>query len=176
MKNLYQVTIFTFPVFLIFLNCSSLKVIKEPVLERTTVISEPICFSFFTICRESAFNSLVIKAVVSNESGERKYSLEYYLKRFEVEFPLGVSLGIDGEYYNLKRVSTEYSDYIKIGSELSLEVIEKILNSKKIILSYSNRVETMNIDFSNSDREKFIQNIKKVQENIQKTEKLTIIK
>lgn len=158
------------------MSCSSLKVIREPILERTTVISEPVCFSFFSFCREGSSNSVIIRGIVENDSGAKKYSLEYHLKTFEVEFPLGVSLGIDGQYHNLKKISTEYSEYVMIGSELSQEILDKILNSKKISLSYSNRKETKNIDFSSGEHKKFIKNIQNVKDSLSSAEKLNILK
>ncbi len=176
MGNQKKTVLILFFAFVFFYSCASLQIIKEPLLERTTVKSEPQCFSLFTFCRVGAPNSVLIKGFVENSSGNKSYFLEYYLSSFESDLPIGVSLKIDENYYNLKKASTEYSDYVMVESVLSPEILDKVLQSKNLSLSYSNRKDTLNIEFSNRARKKFQINIQKIKEALFSAEKLNIIK
>ena len=176
MENLKKIITGLFVAILFSFSCSSLYVIREPVLERTTVQSGPVCFSLFSFCHEGSSNSVIIKGVVENNSGIKNYYLIYNLKNFETEFPVGVSLNLDGLYYNLKKTSTDYSEYVSVSSELSSDFLDKILSSKKISLSYSNRTDTINIDFSGREHRNFLKNIQKVKESLFSAEKLNIVK
>lgn len=104
--------------FLFFvINCNSLQVIPEPNLEQVTVKSETICTEFtwyWPFCTRGKAKSLMIKGVYNNLTGDKKYYLDYHLDMLDTDLPVGLSINIDGTYYNLKKVSTDYTD-IEIG-------------------------------------------------------------
>lgn len=165
-------------VLLVLLNCSSFEVIPEPNLTQITVKSKSVCltWNWHPFCVDSKPNSLMIKGVFNNNTGEKKYYLEYYTDSFDTDLPVGVSLKVDGIYYNLKKVFTEYTETLKVTSELNEEVINKLLNTKNNLhLSYSNRKQTFNFELSSGKSNSLIENMKDVQKKTLSLEKLKIV-
>lgn len=166
---------------LFFLNgCAGIQVVPEPNLEQVTVYSETICSEtpwYSPFCTKGKSRSFMIKGIYNNSNGDKKYYLDYYLDLLDTDLPVGLSLYLNGTYYNLKKMSTDYSDILNIESELSSEVISK-LNSVKseIQISYSNRRNTTNFYLSSSDSKKLISQINEVIKKISDQEKLKIVK
>jgi hypothetical protein len=119
----------------------------------------------------------MVRSTLNNTSGDYKYFLDYYLDSFDSDIPIGVSLKIDGIYYNLKKTQTDYTDTLKISSELTEEVATKIISTKKtILLSYSNRKVTLNFDLSSSDTETLQSYVKEVTQKTTSLQKMKIVK
>ena len=96
---------------------------------------------------------------------------------FDTDIPIGISLKIDGTYFVLKKVSTEYSNSMKLRSELSEDMIKNISSTNQTIsLSYSNRKSSLNFDLSTSETEKLKSNLRDVVEKINSMQKLKIIR
>ncbi|MCX7998956.1 MAG: hypothetical protein N3A69_08405 [Leptospiraceae bacterium] len=161
-----------------FIRCSSFEVIPEPNLTQITVKSKTVCltWNWHPFCVDTKPNSLMIKGVLNNNTGEKKYYLEYYTDTFDTDLPVGVSLKIDGVYYNLRKVFTEYTETLKVTSELTEDVVNKLINTKNnISLSYSNRRSTLNFDLSSGKTSSLIDNMKDVQKKVLSLEKLKIV-
>jgi hypothetical protein len=161
------------------LGCSSLEVIPEPNLNQITVKSEPLCLSWnwHPFCVVSKPNSIQLIGVFNNSTLEKKYFLDYYLDSFDTDLPVGVSLKVDGVYYNLRKSATDYVDTLKISSELSEEVVTKLKATKNSIsLSYSSRKNTLNFDFSSRQTDKFIQDLTELTNKTTNLQKLKIVK
>lgn len=171
---------FFFGTALLFLiaNCRSTQLIHEPNLDRIIVKSKAVCiaFSLNPFCYEGKSNSLMIHGSLNNSTGAKKYVLDYYLDNFDSDLPVGVSLKIDDKYYVLPRLGTDYSDFLKISSELKDDVVKKFDGTKSLEISYSNRRDTKNIVFSRGERDSFQQIIKDVVEQIDKTQKMEIVR
>ena len=166
--------------FLFFvINCNSLQVIPEPNLEQVTVKSETICTEFtwyWPFCTRGKAKSLMIKGVYNNLTGDKKYYLDYHLDMLDSDLPVGLSINIDGTYYNLKKVSTDYTDIVKLESEISSEVISKVNSAKNnFMLSYSNRKDTHNFTLSSGDTKEFAKQLNEVIKRIVAQEKLKIV-
>lgn len=101
--------------------------------------------------------------------------MDYYLSSFEVSFPIGVSLRLDGTWFNLRKVGTEYSDSVKISSTVSAEVADKILQTKEIIFSFSSREKTTNQNLSHAETAKFQLLLKTLKERLNTQSKLNIL-
>lgn len=168
----------TLLILLLIIKCSSFEVIPEPNLTQTTVKSQSVCltWNWHPFCVDTKPNSLIIKGILNNNTGEKKYYLEYYTDSFDTDLPVGVSLKIDGVYYNLRKAITEYTDTLKITSELNDEVISKLLNTKNnLSLSYSNRRNTFNFELSSGKSAKLVENMREVQKKLLSLEKLKIV-
>ncbi|MBK8399331.1 MAG: hypothetical protein IPL26_29330 [Leptospiraceae bacterium] len=178
-KNLFfQILILGVLSFL--LNCNSLQVIPEPNLDQVTVKSETICteFTWYSpFCTMGKAKSLMIKGIYYNSTGDKKYALVYHLDMLDTDLPVGLSIYLDGTYYNLKKVSTDYTDIVKLESELSPEVITKIIESKKnLFLSYSNRKDTLNFGLSDRESRALSSQLNEVVKKINEQEKMKIVK
>lgn len=174
MKLKYLIIIIPF----VLLSCSSFEVIPEPNLTQITVKSKTVCltWNWHPFCVDTKPNSLMIKGILNNNTGEKKYYLEYYTDSFDTDLPVGVSLKVDGVYYNLRKVFTDYTETLKVTSELNDEVINKLLNTKNNLhLSYSNRRYTFNFELSSSKSSSLIENMREVQKKVLSLEKLKIV-
>jgi hypothetical protein len=161
------------------IHCSSFDVIPEPTLNQTTVKSSTVCltWNWHPFCMEGKPNSLVVRGILNNGSSEKKFYLEYYLDSFDTDLPVGVSLKVDGVYYNLRKAATDYADTLKITSEVSEDALSKLKATKNpISLSYSNRKNTLNFDLSSGDSQKLIDNLNDVVTKLNSLQKLKIVK
>ncbi len=178
-KNLFSPILF-FGATILLLSCNSLQVIPEPNLDQVTVKSETICTEFtwyWPFCTKGKAKSLMIKGIYNNSTGDKKFLLDYHLDMLDTDLPVGLSLYLDGTYYNLKKVSTDYTDIVKLESELSAEVITKIKETKKnFILSYSNRKDTYNFALSEGETNAFTNQLNEVIKKITTQEKMKIVK
>ncbi len=162
-----------------FTQCHSMEVIPEPNLSQYTVKSAPVClkWNWHPFCLESKPNSLIVRSTLNNTTGDYRYFLDYYLDSFDSDIPIGISLKIDGTYYNLKKTQTDYTDTLKITSELTEEVVAKLIATKKtVLLSYSNRKVTLNFDLSSSDTETLQSYVKEVTEKTTSLQKMKIVR
>ncbi|MCE9502007.1 MAG: hypothetical protein K8R21_16115 [Leptospira sp.] len=180
MKKIFGL-FFLFFAILLSGSCTSLQVIQEPNLGRIVVRTQSICFSLFAPfytpwCFECKPNSILLKGIMENSSGTRTLFLEYYLKTFETELPVGVSLKLDNQYFILKKTETSYGENLKIVSELAPELIPKIESAGTVLLSYSSRSETLNIEFSSGERKNFLNFLKGLNEKISSLDKMNIQK
>ncbi|MCB1177889.1 MAG: hypothetical protein KDK36_09950 [Leptospiraceae bacterium] len=169
-----------FSILLLFFlaNCHSLEVIPEPNLTQFTIKSKPIClkWNWHPFCLETKPNSLTIRGILENSNLEHKIYLDYYLDSYDSDIPVGVSLLIDGTYYNLRKAGTEYTDTLKIRSEISEDIVKKIQKTKKTIsMSYSNRKETLNFEFSSGETDDFKNYLKEVTDKIKSLKKMKIV-
>lgn len=168
--------------FLLFIltQCTSKQIIPEPSLEQVTFKSSTVCpvvSWWWPFCSDGKANSLQIRAIYNNQTGDKKYILDYYLDSFDTDLPVGVSLGIDGTYYNLKKIATDYAEILKLSSELSPEVMTKLnSSSSKILMSYSNRKNTLNFTLSESSSNSLRNNLKDVTKSVNAQDKLRIVK
>ncbi|HMV42538.1 MAG TPA: hypothetical protein PK079_21440 [Leptospiraceae bacterium] len=164
---------------LILFQCSSVQVIPEPNLDQVTVKSEPVCTVFtwyWPFCTQGRAKSFLIKGIYNNSTGEKKYFLDYHLDMLDTDLPVGISVYLDGVYYNLKKVSTDYSDILKIESEINLDLISKMNSAKNnFSFSYSNRKETHNFTLSSGDTKDFLKQLNDVVKRINAQEKLKIV-
>ncbi len=163
----------------LMVSCSSLQVIPEPTLDMISVKSSSFCptWNWHPFCVESKPNSIYFMGTLQNSTSEKKYYVDYYLDSFDTDLPVGFSFKIDGTYYILKRVSTDYADSLKLRSELSDDII-KLLSStnQPVSISYSNRKATLNFDLSMRETEKVKMKLRDVVEKIQSSSKLKIIR
>lgn len=178
-KNLFFQILFCSTLFFL-LNCNSLQVIPEPNLDQVTVKSETICTEFtwyWPFCTKGRAKSLMLKGIYNNSTGDKKYFLDYHLDMLDTDLPVGLSLNLDGTYYNLKKVSTDYTDILKLESELTPEVISKINSAKSsFAFSYSNRKDTLNFTLSPGETRDFRTQLNEVVKKITAQEKLRIVK
>ncbi|EPE86227.1 hypothetical protein [Leptospira noguchii] len=147
----------------------------EPALEQVVFHSESFCYGFHFFCSEGDSKSLNFRGVFKNLNSEKTIFLDYYLSSFEVSFPIGVSLRLDGTWFNLRKVGTEYSDSVKISSTVSAEVADKILQTKEIIFSFSSREKTANQNLSHTETAKFQLLLKTLKERLNTQSKLNIL-
>lgn len=82
---------------------------------------------------------------------------------------------LDGTWFNLRKVGTEYSDSVKISSFISVEASDKILQAKEIIFSFSSREKTTNQLLSHSETAKFQLLLKTLKEQLNAQTKLNIL-
>ncbi|MCB1192160.1 MAG: hypothetical protein H7A23_08715 [Leptospiraceae bacterium] len=163
---------------LIIWRCSSVAVTPEPTIDQISIQSEPICivFSLNPFCYRGKSNSLYVTGIMENKSLKKFIYLEYFLDSYDVGLPVGVSLKLDNDYYKLKKVATDYTSTLKITSEMSQQVVDKILSANVIMVSYSNNSETKNIELSSGERKDLAKQIKEVQEKLNAQVKMRIIK
>jgi hypothetical protein len=164
---------------LFLVNCSSLQVVPEPTLDLISVKSKSYCptWNWHPFCVETKPNSFYFRGVYQNSIGEKRYYIDYYIDSFDTDLPVGISLKVDGTYYILKKTLTDYSEALKLRSELPDDLIKLIGSTKEnISLSYSNRKSTINFDFSNSETETIKNNLKTTIETVNNIQKLKIIK
>lgn len=178
-KNLFFQIFICGTIFFSF-NCNSFQVIPEPNLDQVTVKSETVCTEFtwyWPFCTKGKAKSLMVKGIYNNSTGDKKYFLDYHLDMLDTDLPVGLSLNIDGTYYNLKKVSTDYTDILKLESELTQEVISKINSARSNLgFSYSNRKDTMNFNLSAGESRDLRNQLNEVVKKINAQEKLKIIK
>lgn len=141
--------------------------------------SEPVCptWNWHPFCLNSKPNSVNLYGVLNNTSGEKKYFLDYYLDSFDTDIPVGISLKLNNAYYVLRKTHTDYTDAIKIRSELGEDLVKAISeNQSDLVLSYSSRVDTINLEFSKRQSENFRSSMLDVVKQIESLEKMKIIK
>ncbi|WP_427854349.1 hypothetical protein [Leptospira tipperaryensis] len=173
-----QISSFIFCVILFTgISCSSTSVLQtpEPALEQVLFHSEPLCPGFHLFCSQGDTKSMNFRGVFKNSSGEKSLFLDYYLSSFEVSFPIGVSLKLDGTWYNLRKVGTDYSDSMRISSLIPTELVDRILNAKEITFSFSSREKTTNQLFSSGDASRFQTLLKNIREKVDTQSKLNIL-
>lgn len=110
-----------------------------------------------------------------NPSSEKTIYLDYFLSSFEVSFPIGVSLKLDGTWFNLRKVGTDYSDSMRISSLVPPDVADKILNAKEITFSFSSREKTTNQILSSGETAKLQNLLKSLREKVDSQSKLNIL-
>ncbi|WP_205872841.1 hypothetical protein [Leptospira kmetyi] len=147
----------------------------EPALEQVLFNSDPLCPGFHLFCSNGDTKSLSFRGVFKNPSSEKTLYLDYFLSSFEVSFPIGVSLKLDGTWFNLRKVGTDYSDSMRISSLVPPDVAEKILNAKEITFSFSSREKTTNQTFSSGETVKFQGLLKSLREKVDSQSKLNIL-
>lgn len=137
-----------------FIHCSSTDLVQEPTLDQSTVQSETVCTEFvwyMPFCTKNKPKSVLFKGVFQNTSLEKKYYIDYVLDNSDIDIPVGLSIQIDGTFYNLKKMATDYVDVFKITSEISEEVLNKLVSSRNnFVISYSSRRDTFNYKLSDS--------------------------
>ncbi|EQA37944.1 putative lipoprotein [Leptospira inadai serovar Lyme str. 10] len=154
--------------------CSSRPaIIAEPVIEQTSLRSGPICISSW-FCSGGRSGSLNFKGILNNRSGEKTLFLEYYVSSFEESFPLGVSIKLDQTWHNLRKVSTEYGDTLRLVSMLPIEVADKIQSAKEIEFSFSSREHTTTRSLGAGEVETFKNLLKETRSRLEAQTKLTI--
>lgn len=156
--------IFAFLFIVLFSSCRSKDYVAEPAIHQYTFHSDALCIAKWTLfCYQSKPGSLLFRGVTENSSGEKKYFLDYYMDSFDTDFPVGVSLKLGDTFYNLRRAQTEYGDVLQISSEVTNEVIEKILSADgPIVLSYSSRRNTENRELTSGDSARFKSEVKRI--------------
>nr|WP_207767192.1 hypothetical protein [Leptospira adleri] len=173
-----QIVSLLFCVFLLSgISCSSANVIQtpEPALEQVLFHSAPLCPGFHLFCFQGDTKSMNFRGVYKNSSGEKSLFLDYFLSSFEVSFPIGVAVKLDGVWYNLRKVGTDYSDSMRISSSIPAEVADKILNAKEIVFSFSSREKTTNQTFSSGETIRFQTLLKNLRERLDAQSKLNIL-
>ncbi len=176
MKIQFLSLLFSFGLFA-GIGCSKdlIRYTPEPALEQVVFHSESLCYGFHFFCSEGDAKSLNFKGIFKNLSFEKTIFLSKYLSSFEVSFPIGVSLRLDGTWFNLRKVGTEYSDSVKISSSISAEASDKILQAKEIIFSFSSSEKTTNQLLSHSETAKFQLLLKTLKERLNAQTKLNIL-
>jgi hypothetical protein len=164
----------------VFYNCNTFVNIPEPSLDQTTVRSETVCTEVFILwpfCTKDKSKSVLLKGIFNNSTSEKKYFLEFVPDTADTDIPVGISIYIDGTYYNLKKMSTEYVETIKLSSELSAEIMNKLSNAKNNIrISYSNRTTTFNYSMNTSNSEKLSKQAGVILKQMKSVEILKIVK
>ncbi|MBM9577230.1 hypothetical protein JWG45_08705 [Leptospira sp. 201903070] len=163
--------------FFLGISCSSASVLQtpEPALEQILFHSDPLCPGFHFLCSQGDTKSMNFRGVFKNSSGEKTLFLDYYLSSFEVSFPIGVSIQLDGTWYNLRKVGTDYSDSMRISSSIPSELVDRILKAKEITFSFSSREKTSNQLFSSRDASRFQALLKNLKEKLDAQSKLNIL-
>ncbi|WP_246028081.1 hypothetical protein [Leptospira fletcheri] len=163
-----------FAVFLLSLSCSARpESLAEPVIEQTTLRSSPVCiFSWF--CSPGRSGALNFKGVLNNRTGEKPLFLEYYVSSFEESFPIGVSLKLDQTWHNLRKVTTDYGETLRLVSILPPEVADKIMAAKEIEFSFSSREHTVTKSLGSGDSENLKQQLKELKTRLDAQAKLSI--
>ncbi|MCZ8239624.1 MAG: hypothetical protein O9346_06500 [Leptospiraceae bacterium] len=139
--------------FFLSINCGksqTLVIVPEPLVDQVSAISPEICLdSFLWIFPSNP--CFWLKAEKDNTNAKTRTSLVYNLSSFDVEFPLGLSLEIDGTYFNLLKLGTEYGSQLQLVSDLPEPVALAISKANKVSLSYTNRKETRNYNLSSGE-------------------------
>ncbi|EQA43390.1 putative lipoprotein [Leptospira broomii serovar Hurstbridge str. 5399] len=155
-------------------GCSSRPaIVAEPVIEQISLRSGPICISSW-FCSSGRSGSLNFKGILNNRTGEKPLFLEYHVSSFEESFPLGVSIKLDQTWHNLRKVSTEYGDTLRLVSMLPIEVADKIQSAKEIEFSFSSREHTTTRGLSVSEAETFKSFLRETRARIEAQAKLMI--
>nr|WP_244894510.1 hypothetical protein [Leptospira alexanderi] len=177
LKILFFIFLFCFSLFT-GIGCSSGDSIRrtpEPALEQVLFNSDSLCPGFHLFCSGGDTRSLSFRGVFKNSTSEKSIFLDYYLSSFEVSFPVGVSLKLDGAWFNLRKVGTDYSDSVRISSFVPTEVADKIIHAKEIAFSFSSREKTTNQFFSPAEAAKFQFLLKSLREKLDTQSKLNIL-
>ncbi|PKA03750.1 hypothetical protein [Leptospira ellisii] len=149
--------------------------VPEPALEQVLFGTDPICPGFHLWCSAGDPKSVSFRGIYKNANGEKILYLEYFLSSFEVSFPIGVSLKLDGTWFNLRKVGTDYSESMRISSLLPIEVADKIQNAKEVTLSFSSREKTTNQLLSSGEKNQLQQSLKSLREKLDAQAKLNIL-
>ncbi|XDD51997.1 hypothetical protein AB3N59_10465 [Leptospira sp. WS92.C1] len=175
MKIRFALIILT--VFLSFISCSSTSVrqIPEPALEQVLFTTDSLCPGFHIFCFSGDTKSIGFRGIYKNSNSEKNLYLEYYLSSFEVSFPIGVSLKLDGTWFNLRKTGTDYSESMRISSLIPADIVDKILNAKEITFSFSSRDKTANHLFSQGEKDRFQFLLKTLREKLDTQAKLNIL-
>jgi hypothetical protein len=164
--------------FFLTINCGksqTLVIVPEPVVDQVSVVSPEICLdSFLWIFPSNP--CFWIRAEKDNTTSKTRTSLVYNLSSFDVEFPLGLSLEIDGTYHNLLKMGTEYGSQLQLLSDLPEPTATAISKSKKVSLSYTNRKETRNYELSSGELSDLQSYLAKINSLIKAEPKLKIQK
>lgn len=177
LKILFFIFHFCFSLFA-GIGCSSGDSIRrtpEPALEQVLFNSDSFCPGFHLFCFDGDTRSLSFRGVFKNSTSEKSIFLDYYLSSFEVSFPIGVSLKLDGDWFNLRKVGTDYSDSVRISSFVPTEVADKIIHAKEIAFSFSSREKTINRFFSPVETAKFQFLLKSLREKLDTQSNLNIL-
>lgn len=175
----FRMIVFIYLFFAILIRCSSVDVIPEPTIDQISVESESVCIAYSLslnpFCYRGKPNSLLVTGVMENKTLKKFMYIDYFLDSYDVGLPVGVSLKVDNDYYKLKKVATDYTSTLKVKSEISNKVIDRILSAKSIMVSYSNNTETKNIELSSGDRKDLVEQIKEVQTKLNKQSRMSIL-
>ncbi|EMJ93203.1 hypothetical protein [Leptospira alstonii] len=147
----------------------------EPALEQISFHSDPLCTGFHLYCSLGDTKSLNFRGVFKNVNSEKTIFLDYYLSSFEVSFPIGVSLKLDGTWVNLRKMGTDYSESVRITSSIPMDVADKIAQTKEITFSFSSREKTTNQLLSSGEVAKFQFLLKSLREKLGAQSKLNIL-
>ncbi len=162
------------------ITCSSPDLIQEPTLDQTTIHSETVCTElvwYSPFCSKNKPKSVSFKGVFQNTSFEKKYFLDYVLDNSDIDIPLGLSIQIDGTFYNLKKMATDYVDIFKITSEISEDVLIKIVSSKNnFVISYSSRKDTFNYQLTDSKSKQLAEQADFILKKMKSVGKMKIMK
>ncbi|RHX94003.1 hypothetical protein DLM76_13595 [Leptospira yasudae] len=156
-------------------SSESIRQTPEPALEQVLFHSDPLCPGFHVFCSQGDTKSLTFRGVYKNPNGEKTVYLDYFLSSFEVSFPIGVSLKLDGTWFNLRKVGTDYSDSMRISSLVPADVSEKILAAKEITFSFSSREKTTNQLLSKGEIARLQSLLKSLREKLDAQAKLNIL-
>jgi hypothetical protein len=163
-----------------FLFCTSHDLVQEPTLDQTTIQSATICTEFIwysPFCSKNKPKSVSFKGIYQNTSNEKKYYIDYVLDNSDIDIPVGLSIQIDGTFYNLKKMATDYVDIFKITSEIPEEILNKIVNSKNhFVISYSSRRDTFNYSLSDSKSKDLANEAEHILKKMKSVSKMKIMK
>ncbi len=158
----------------LLLNCGShkLTVIQEPVLNQISVLSPEICLnSFLWVPRNPCIQ---LRGSREEANGKQEYQLIYRLSSYDVEFPLGVSLEIEREFYNLTKVQTEYGATLELVSYLPESVLSEIEKFSITTISYTNRRETRNYPLTERQKARISEYARLIHKSLPREPKLKI--
>ncbi|EMY76065.1 putative lipoprotein [Leptospira weilii serovar Ranarum str. ICFT] len=159
------------------IGCSgdTIRQTPEPALEQVLFHSAPLCPGFYLFCSFGDTKSLNFRGVFKNLNSEKTIYLDYYPSSFEASFPIGVSIKLDGTWFNLRKTGTDYSDSIRITSSVPTDVADKIAQTKEITFSFSSREKTTNQLLSSGEVAKFQFLLKSLREKLDAQSKLNIL-
>jgi hypothetical protein len=152
---------------------NTLVIVPEPVVDQVSVVSPEICLDFYVWIID-ANPCIVIKGVKDNTTLKKTYMLVYKLSTFDVEFPLGLSIYIDGEFHNLVKITTDYGRTLEMVSELPENLLPLLSKAKTVTISYTNRKNTENTELSNRQIKKLNDYISEIKNLMSKEPKLKI--
>ncbi|EKO78617.1 MULTISPECIES: hypothetical protein [Leptospira] len=176
LKILFFVLIFCFSLFT-GIGCSGdfVRRTPEPALEQVLFNSDSLCPGFHLFCSVGDAKSLSFRGVFKNTTSEKSIFLDYYFSSFEVGFPVGVSLRLDGTWFNLRKAGTDYSDSFRISSFVPAEIADKIVHAKEITFSFSSREKTTNQFLSSKETTELQFLLKSLREKLDTQSKLNIL-
>ncbi|MCC5813290.1 MAG: hypothetical protein JJT78_00915 [Leptospira sp.] len=152
---------------------NTLVIIPEPVVDQVSVVSPEICLDSYVWIID-ANPCIAIKGVKDNTTLKKSYMLIYKLSTFDVEFPLGLSLYIDGEFYNLVKITTDYGQTLEMVSDLPDNLLPLLSKAKTVTISYTNRKNTENTELSNRQIKKLNEYLAEIKNLMSKEPKLKI--